>query len=55
MTPDSEVMVRVRARDHLGMDVAADAKLNTNVLLLDRLSKLFFHVNNVTQSIGFPR
>jgi hypothetical protein len=48
MSPHSKVVVRVSARDHLSMDVAAEAQLNADPVLLDNLSELFFDMYDMS-------
>lgn len=53
-SPHSEVVVRVSSRDHLGVDIAAQAELNANVLFLDDVAKFFFDLYDMAKSIGLP-
>jgi hypothetical protein len=46
-SPHAEVVVAVGPRDHPGMDVAAEAQFNANVLSLDDFAILIFHVYDV--------
>jgi hypothetical protein len=36
------------------MHITAEAQLNTDIVLFDSLSKLFFEMYNVTYSVGLP-
>jgi hypothetical protein len=54
LPPHSKVMVGVSTRDHLSMHITAEAQLNTDIVLFDSLSKLFFDMYNVTYSVGLP-
>jgi len=47
-------MVRVSARDHLSMDVTAEAQLSADSVLFDGLLELIFDMYDVTQSVRLP-
>ena len=54
MSPRSKVVVRVSARDHLSMNVTAEAQLNADSVLLDGLFELIFDMYDMTQSVRLP-